>query len=180
MRSRGGVGKSGLAKQAAKNSEEAASTSKSRSTRCSSSDDDDAAVTTRPAGDDDGDGLADVALTDDESADLIADVDEEERIVIELPRQALRDRRRTGGRGDKGGVAAAEPAAEAVEAPEKEKSGKAKSDKGKAEEAPMGDGGVKCALSRLEALDAAAASGAPTVLRASKKRIGEILVEMGL
>jgi len=43
----------------------------------------------------------------------------------------------------------------------------------------ISDVGVRGALERLEALDSASASGAPTVLRASKKRIGEILVEMG-
>jgi len=41
-------------------------------------------------------------------------------------------------------------------------------------------GGVGAVLERLQAADEAAASGAPVPLRASKKRLGEILVDMGL
>jgi len=40
--------------------------------------------------------------------------------------------------------------------------------------------GVNAVLERLQAADEAAASGAPVPLRASKKRLGEILVDMGL
>jgi type IV pilus assembly protein PilB len=40
--------------------------------------------------------------------------------------------------------------------------------------------GVNAVLERLQATDEAAASGAPVPLRASKKRLGEILVDMGL
>ncbi len=41
-------------------------------------------------------------------------------------------------------------------------------------------GGVNAVLERLQAADEAAASGSPVPLRASKKRLGEILVDMGL
>ncbi|HMK93169.1 MAG TPA: hypothetical protein VK576_09225, partial [Thermoleophilia bacterium] len=47
------------------------------------------------------------------------------------------------------------------------------------EEAPH-QGGVGAVLERLQAADEAAASGAPVPLRASKKRLGEILVDMDL
>ena len=40
--------------------------------------------------------------------------------------------------------------------------------------------GVNAVLERLQAADEAAASGSPVPLRASKKRLGEILVDMGL
>jgi len=40
--------------------------------------------------------------------------------------------------------------------------------------------GVDAVLERLQAADEAAAAGAPVPLRASKKRLGEILVDMGL
>ena len=41
-------------------------------------------------------------------------------------------------------------------------------------------GGVNEVLERLQAADAAAATGQPAPLRASKKRLGEILVDMQL
>jgi type IV pilus assembly protein PilB len=156
-----------VAKQAAKDSEENGLDFETAIDAVLTSDDDASPIVTRPSSDE-----TDVDITSlgDDEAVVVRTDDAEERIVIGSLEQLsdLGDAMVVGG-GDNGGAAAPSPPP-TPEAAEDEA----------ADTAAKGDGGVRSALSRLEALDAAAASGAPTVLKASKKRIGEILVDMGL
>ena len=88
--------------------------------------------------------------------------------------------------GDQASAAVVDEVAE--EAPSKKADKAAKADKTEkttkpekaAKTAAGGESGVSSVLDRLEGMESAAASGAPTVLKASKKRIGEILVDMGI